>query len=124
VAIALMQEPDWDVVGACNAEEALRVAQQRPPHLVLLDWMMPKVDGAGALTLFRSRPETKSVPIVVMTALGASERAAFKARGVADVISKPFDPLTLSVCLRRILERHDREERWAVPSPGGATPSD
>jgi DNA-binding response OmpR family regulator len=107
----MMQDGEWDVVGASSADEALLCAKQERPDLVLLDWMMPRVDGQTALAMLRAEPHTARVPVVVMTALGAAERTSSAMLGLADIIAKPFDPLTLPARMMRVLQREGTGHR-------------
>lgn len=76
------------------------------PDLILLDVMMPGMDGLATLTALRATAEGQTVPVVFMTAkVQAHEIANYKALGALDVISKPFDPMTLSDSIREIWAR-------------------
>ncbi len=83
--------------------DALRQAPDFGPDLVLLDVMMPGIDGPGTLTALRKVPEMAAVPVVFMTAkVQPQEVEGLRALGALDVIAKPFDPMTLSTTIRRI----------------------
>ena len=85
-------------VEACaSGEEALEVATRFKPDLILLDVMMPIMDGPSTLRALRDDDETAHIPIAFMTAkVQKLEIAAFKELGAIDVIEKPFDPMTLA----------------------------
>ncbi|SFI61404.1 response regulator [Albimonas pacifica] len=73
------------------------------PDLVLLDVMMPGLDGPAVLAELRARPSLAALPVAFMTAKAQpAEIARFRALGACDVIVKPFDPMTLSERVRRI----------------------
>lgn len=95
------------VVRTCESgEAALAAALDGPPDLVLLDVMMPGLDGPATLARFRERAELVAIPIVFITAKTLpSELQRFRALGAADVISKPFDPMRLLDQVRMIWER-------------------
>ncbi len=93
---------------ACSsgAEAVAAVADFRP-DLLLLDVMMPGMDGPATLEAIRALPGTADIPVVFMTArVQAHEVAALNALGAIDVIAKPFDPMTLAEHLRRSWARH------------------
>ena len=71
--------------------------------MILLDVMMPGMDGPSTLEALRRLPDTEATPVVFMTAKAqAHELEAFKALGAVDVVVKPFDPMTLSDHIREI----------------------
>lgn len=86
-----------------SGQRALERISDFAPDLVLLDAMMPDMDGPEVLKQLRSRTDTKDIPIVFMTAkVQASEIEAYKALGALDVIAKPFDPMALHQQLKDI----------------------
>lgn len=87
--------------------EALEVATGFGPDIVLLDVMMPGMDGIETLDGLRRLPELDAVPMVFMTAkVQPREETALRDAGAVDVIPKPFDPLTLADEVRAIWTRH------------------
>ncbi len=89
-----------------SGEDALRELQDWVPDLVLLDVMMPGMDGPGTLKALRERPGLAQLPVAFMTAkVQPGEVAQYRALGALDVIAKPFDPMTLSDQVRAIWER-------------------
>jgi two-component system OmpR family response regulator len=94
------------VVEICNnGREALEKAPGFAPQLILLDMMMPEMDGVTTLSHIKATPALAGVPVVFMTAkVQPSEVAHFKALGAVDVIPKPFDPMTLADTVRSIWE--------------------
>ncbi|MCJ2188860.1 response regulator [Novosphingobium beihaiensis] len=83
--------------------EALETVGRLKPDLVLLDMMMPGMDGLETLRHLRELPEGASLPVVFMSArVQAHEQQAYREAGASDVIPKPFDPMTLSSRLRDI----------------------
>ncbi len=95
-------------VAICSGgEQALGVVEEFGPDLVLLDVMMPDMDGPTVLQHLREREATARLPIVFMTAKAqAHEVSAYRAMGALDVISKPFDPMTLSSKLSDIWKKN------------------
>ena len=86
----------WHVTTAASAGDALVRLRERRPDAVLLDVMMPEVDGPTLVRALRADAATRDLPIVLLTAkVQAHERERFAGLGVAGVLTKPFDPLTL-----------------------------
>ena len=80
-----------------SGREALTMAADFAPDLILLDVMMPGMDGIATLAALRAQETTKTIPVIFMTAkVQAHEVAHYKELGALGVISKPFDPMTLS----------------------------
>lgn len=96
-------------VKTCSSgEQALNEAPGFAPELVLLDVMMPGMDGPGTLKALRELPSLAAVPVVFMTAkVQPQEVAHYTALGALGVIAKPFDPMTLAEQVRRLWsQRH------------------
>ena len=86
-----------------NGQEALDKVSDFHPDLLLLDVMMPMVDGPTALQKIRKMPGLESIPAIFMTAkVQPQEIARFKGMGAMYVIPKPFDPMTLSETVREV----------------------
>ena len=96
---------------ACaSGAEALAAAEAFVPQLLLLDVMMPGMDGPTTLARLRELPATRDVPVIFMTAkVQASEVQHYRALGALGVISKPFDPMTLAAQVQALWDtRGDR----------------
>ena len=97
---------NWDVTLAETGEEGIMLAQQIDPHLILIDLMMPEMDGVTAFEKIRAIPSVHNTPIAFFTAKATlEERQHFEEMGVQGVISKPFQPLELSNDLLVLLDR-------------------
>lgn len=95
--MSLEMTAGWEVLAAPSGAEALRLAQSERPDAILLDVMMPGMDGPATARELKSRPETADIPIVLLTAkVQAADRRRFDDLGVAGILSKPFDPMTLA----------------------------
>lgn len=95
--LALEAVGGYTVQMCSSGKEALAVAEQFAPDLILLDVMMPGMDGPTTLMELRKKPSLTHTPVVFMTArVQRHEIEQYLAMGAADVISKPFDPMTLS----------------------------
>jgi CheY-like chemotaxis protein len=87
----------WEVLTASCGAEGLATAAAEQPDVILLDVMMPDMDGPTTFRWLRAEPATQSIPVVLLTAkVRASDREMFADLGVDGVLSKPFDPVTLS----------------------------
>ena len=101
--MALEAVGGFTVMACESGADALRCAPEARADLLLLDVMMPGMDGPGLLALLREMPATAKTPVIFMTAkVQASEVALYKGLGALEVIAKPFDPMALSDQLRRI----------------------
>lgn len=86
----------FTVLLCASGEQALLQAPAFAPQLILLDVMMPGMDGPSTLAALRQHPTLAHIPIAFMTAkIQPQEIAAYKALGALDVIAKPFDPMLL-----------------------------
>ena len=102
--MALELEPDFEVRMAASGAEGLAEAAEWSPDLVLLDVMMPQMDGPTVLEKLRADPATAGIPVVFITArTQAQEVAALKCLGALGVIAKPFDPMSLGQDTRAFL---------------------
>jgi CheY-like chemotaxis protein len=108
IAIMVLETINGFTLEACSSgSEALAKAVQFKPDLVLLDVMMPGMDGPETLKGLRQFPELATTPVVFMTAkVQPQEVAAYLALGAVGVIAKPFDPMTLAQELSDIWSRH------------------
>jgi CheY-like chemotaxis protein len=86
-----LEQAGYDVEDAGNGDECLEKVYSFGPDLILLDLMMPMVDGWEVLRLLRSNPETENIPIVLLTAKGEIRDKMFALQqGAADYVTKPF----------------------------------
>ncbi|MCA1645443.1 MAG: response regulator [Chloroflexi bacterium] len=96
---------DFDVLQAVDGEEALRIARQQRPELVLLDVNMPKVDGFHVCATLKADPQTSGIKIIVVTARGGdADRARAREAGADDYFTKPFSPIQLLNKVYALLE--------------------
>lgn len=97
VDMSLGLNPDFLVRACSSGAEAVKAAAEWSPYLILLDVMMPGMDGPATLAQLRKDPRTSAIPVIFMTARAqAREIDQFLALGAQGVISKPFDPMTLA----------------------------
>jgi CheY-like chemotaxis protein len=97
-------EPDYEFAEAGDGVEAIELAEQISPDLVLLDVMMPGTNGLAVIEELRSRPDTATTPIVVVSAFAtdSDRRAAYEA-GATEFVKKPFEPEALSSLVESLL---------------------
>ncbi|MDP3171752.1 MAG: response regulator [Polaromonas sp.] len=103
--MALEAVGGFTVIACASGSEALAAAPTATADLLLLDVMMPGMDGPSTLKALRDLPATATTPVIFMTAkVQATEVAQYMALGAIDVIHKPFDPMELSAQIGRIWE--------------------
>ncbi|QPQ56150.1 response regulator [Allosphingosinicella flava] len=104
-AMALELDPELEVRTCSSGFDALVAAAEWQPAIILLDVMMPGMDGPTTLARLRCNAVTAAIPVVFITArTQAHEVEKFKEMGVKGVIAKPFDPMTLAVQARAHLD--------------------
>jgi CheY-like chemotaxis protein len=104
-AMSLELDPDFEVRTCGSGPEALEQVATWTPDLILLDVMMPGMDGPTVFGRLRDDPATASIPVVFITArTQAYEVRAFHDLGARGVLAKPFDPMSLSIRVREFIE--------------------
>lgn len=107
-SFALTKVGKWHVQLASNGLEALELAEKERPDVVLLDVMMPGMDGPTTLGKLREIPSMADVPVILMTAkVQTHEIEKYLNLGALGVIAKPFDPMTLPDEIRTLVERRE-----------------
>ena len=93
----LESEAGWFMIGASNGLEGIAIAEKEQPDAILLDAMMPELDGIQTIAKLQNNHRTKNIPTIFITAKAqASDRRRFYNAGAKGVINKPFDSLTLA----------------------------
>lgn len=101
--LALETVGGFTLKSCSDGEQADREGASFAPDLILLDVMMPGLDGPATLAALRKQATLKDVPVIFMTAkVQPTEVAHLKSLGALDVIAKPFDPMTLSSRIHEI----------------------
>lgn len=113
-SMALEDIGGFEVEVCSSGIQALEQAPAFDPQLILLDVMMPDLDGLGTFAAMAEHPQLRDIPVVFMTARAQlQEMEEYRASGAIDVIVKPFDAMALSDTVRAIWRRHS--------TPGGDT---
>lgn len=95
--ICLEVTGEWQVLTASSGNEGLMKAAVEKPDAILLDIMMPGMDGLTTFQSLQENPETRNIPIILLTAKAqSSEQREFSQLKVAAIITKPYDPFSLS----------------------------
>ncbi len=104
VQVGIGIEAGWQVAIASSGLEGIDLAQKQQPDVILLDVMMPDMDGIDTLSHLKSNDNTSAIPVIFLTAKAqAEEKNQFQSLGVVDVITKPFNSMTLASQIAKIL---------------------
>jgi phosphate regulon transcriptional regulator PhoB len=102
----------YDVVTAVEGDEALKKARMQLPDLIVLDWMLPEVDGLEVCKILRRDSATSAIPIVMLTAKAAEiDRVLGLELGADDYVTKPFSPRELVLRVKKLLARGQATEQ-------------
>ena len=130
-----LEREGYRVLEAQDGEEALLVAAEEKPDLVLLDWMLPQLSGIEVCRRLRGRQETRNVPIIMLTARGEeTDRIRGLDTGADDYLTKPFSMTELLARLRAVMRRirpslrrrhrsPSATSRWTAPPIACAAPA-
>ncbi len=95
-----------------TGEEALKAARKNPPDLIVLDWMLPAVDGLEVCRRLKSDPKTRDIPVIILSAKGEEgDMVTGLDRGADDYIAKPFSPRVLSARVKALLRRKEGDAK-------------
>ncbi|KZD12771.1 phosphate regulon transcriptional regulator PhoB [Oceanibaculum pacificum] len=101
-----LERENFRVIEARDGEEALLLAGERKPDLVLLDWMLPLLSGIEVCRRLRRAPQTRGLPIIMLTARGEEgDRIRGLNAGADDYVTKPFSPSELLARVRAVMRR-------------------
>ena len=111
-----LEKNGYRVTTASTGEEAISKARSIVPNLVLLDLMLPGIDGLEVCKQLKSNPKTEQVPVIMLTAKGEESDVVVGLEvGADDYITKPFSPKVLIARIRRILHRSIAQQRDSFP---------
>ena len=101
-----LKQAGFDVVTATDGAEALKKARSNQPNLIVLDLMLPEIDGLEVCKMLRRDPATIAIPIIMLTAKAAElDRVLGLELGADDYVSKPFSPRELVLRIKKIIQR-------------------
>jgi DNA-binding response OmpR family regulator len=104
IQICLETIAGWDVIVAASGEEGLILACDRDPDVILLDVMMPHLDGIATFQQLQNNSKTQNIPTILLTAKAKiSEQKQYQHLGVTGVIIKPFEPYDLIAKIKTLL---------------------
>ncbi len=104
VQFGIRMAAGWQVLTASSGPQGIQTAQTEQPDVILLDVMMPEMDGIATFKLLQSHPQTEQIPVIFLTAKAqTSEKRQFNDLGVSGVITKPFNSLDLPDQIVKIL---------------------
>jgi len=103
-SLSLETVAGWEVIRASSGAQGMARAAEQHPDAILLDVMMPGMDGLATFRELRRNPATAGIPVLLLTAkVQGTDQRRFADLGVEAVLFKPFDPLTLSAQISRAL---------------------
>ena len=106
---------DFDVITATNGQDAIKKVQQHHPTLIVLDVMMPIMDGYEACKFLKSQAEFKHIPIIMLTAKGhEKDFEQGKQAGADEFITKPFDFNDFLEILNQFLKKQREKEEASI----------
>ncbi len=107
-ALSLEATAGWTILTASSGREGIETAAREKPDAILMDVMMPEMDGPTTFKHLQANPATASIPVVLLTAkVQGVDQRRFAGLGVAAVLFKPFDPLTLASQISDVLGWQD-----------------
>ena len=102
--ISLETVASWEVLTASSGKEGLVVAERQQPDAILLDVMMPDMDGPTTFQQLQNNLLTRRIPVILLTAkVQDSDRRRYQEMGMTATIAKPFDPLQLASQIAEVL---------------------
>jgi CheY-like chemotaxis protein len=103
--VSLEMVAGWEVLTASSGPNGMAIANANKPDAILLDVMMPDMDGPTTFQKLQADPAIRQIPVIFLTAkLQAADRRRFAEMGVAGVLAKPFDPLKLAGQVSEVLQ--------------------
>jgi DNA-binding response OmpR family regulator len=115
----LLRQEGFLPVTAADGDIALPLARQEKPDLILLDVLLPTVDGFEVLRQLKEAPDLKEIPVIIFTARNRDADLALAFRmGAADYVAKPFSPTELLARINKTLGQMSMRDRLDLGNPG------
>ncbi len=103
-----LQNAGFEVITACDGQEALELARSERPDLLLVDYQMPVLNGLEVCLQLREGPQAQQIPTIMLTARGLDvEQAELDRAGISMIIPKPFSPREVLSCVEELLSQED-----------------
>lgn len=107
----VLEKEDYSTISAKDGEEGLQMAREKKPDLIVLDMMLPGMDGYRVCEILKANPVTKEIPIIVLTALDTGVDFEKALEKKADwYITKPFEPQHLLKRVSYLIEKRKKDE--------------
>lgn len=108
----ILGEEKYKIYFASNGREAIEAANANKPDLLILDLMMPEIDGVEVCRCLKQNKDTKKIPIIMLTAkTGVADKIEGFVTGADEYITKPFDPSKLETTVEKVLRRAEKDNR-------------
>ncbi len=117
-----LRDADWDTCSVHSVADAWHFIERRPPHLILLDWMLPDQTGLRLLSRIRADRQFNELPVIMLTAKSMEEdKLAGLNNGADDYVTKPFSPRELLARVKALLRRKSPERSDTLLHAGNVT---
>lgn len=107
-----LQKEGYSVMEASDGKEAIKILTETPVQLVILDWMLPELDGLGVCREMAKHPKWEDIPVIMLTAKSEEmDKILGLEMGADDYVTKPFSPRELMSRIKAVLRRSHRREK-------------
>ncbi len=119
IAVNLLREEKYQLLEAADGLEAYKIAKKERPDIIILDLMLPEMDGLSVYAKLRENPRTAVIPVIMLTARGRlEEKIEGLELGADDYLTKPFSPKELILRVRNLLRRSNPNQASSVIESG------